>query len=101
VVTCTQRRDGAARLPGWLQDSARHQAGRTSRSVLLAGSGIGKVAQPAGPAALTIITANPARAGGPEPVHDGSIEAAAITALITDEAAELPEGVGDGRGLRS
>ena len=37
----TERRDCAARLRGWLPDAARYEAGRTRRSVLLVGSGIG------------------------------------------------------------
>jgi hypothetical protein len=60
----TERRDGAVRLRGWLLEAARHEAGRTSRSVLPAGSGIGQVAQPAAAVALTTITANPVRVGG-------------------------------------
>ena len=41
-----QARDCAARLQGWLLGVARHEAGRRSSSVLLAGFGIDQVAQP-------------------------------------------------------
>jgi hypothetical protein len=45
----TDRWDCVARLRGRLLDAARHEAGRTSRSVLLAGSGIGLMPSPPQP----------------------------------------------------
>jgi RNA polymerase sigma-70 factor, ECF subfamily len=51
-------RDSAARLPGWLLGVARQEAGRRSGAVLLPGSEIDSVAQPAVAAALRAIAGN-------------------------------------------
>lgn len=56
--SAAQVQDSAARLQGWLLGVARQEAGRRSAAVLLPGSEIDSVAQPAVAAALRAIAGN-------------------------------------------
>jgi len=90
AVNCTE--SPVNDLDGRLLWVARHEAGRGSSSVPLAGFGINQIAQPGVAAALRTIAAGPGRVRRREPVHDVGIESADLTASTADDAAELPAG---------